>query len=196
LIKQKEQQMPRILRRKNFVIAGLVLVLGAATAGIVIFRANSSAANAPANPPVGAAVPSQFSFTGAADWWQGATNKTSMALFHKYDCFTSVEHKTGTVDVASELQKMQDMLSSDGYTVAPGSTQTLTLQTTAGPKQYELHQSSVTTPADANKVKGGQEFGYIQLSAGYIKVMGYCDTADQLPATLPALQGIKFNQAK
>ncbi len=121
-----------------------------------------------------------------------------MALFHtiRDSCFTSVQHKTGTVDAAAELQKTAASLTSQGYTVTPGSTQTLTIQTNTGPRQYELQQSSVMTPAGANKLLGGQEFGYLQLSNGYLKIMGYCETADELPATIPALQAIKFDTTK
>jgi hypothetical protein len=42
---------------------------------------------------------------------------------------------------------------------------------------------------------GGQEFGYLQLPHGYLEIWGYCDTAEQLPATIPALKAIKFDEA-
>ena len=116
-----------------------------------------------------------------------------MALFHRYDCFTSVEHKSGKVDAAAELKKNQASLTASGYSVTPGNTQALTLLTNTGPKQYVLHQSSVKTPAGLTKVKGGQEFGYVQLADSYIKVMGYCDSGSQLRLTIPALQAIHFN---
>jgi len=121
-----------------------------------------------------------------------------MALFHtiRDSCFTSVQHKTGTVDAVAEVQKGRASLIASGYTVTPGATQTLTIQTSTGPKQYELYQSSVTTPVGASTVLGGQEFGYLQLSNGYIKIMGYCETAKELPATIPALQAIKFDTTK
>ena len=121
-----------------------------------------------------------------------------MALFHSIrdSCFTSVEHKSGTVDAAAELQKTQASLTSEGYTVTPGSAQTLTMQTNTGLQQYELQQSSITTPTGANKILGGQEFGYLQLSNGYLKIMGNCETADELPSTIPALRAIKFDAAK
>ena len=190
------KQKHKYFTLNRYTTSALVFLVVAAASAIVVLQHNRTDAAVAVKPAVGAAVKSQFSFTGAADWWQGATNKTSMALFHSHDCFTSVEHKTGTVDVATELQKSQDVLANDGYTVTPGSIQTLTLQTIVGQRQYELHQSSVTTPAGAHAVKAGQEFGYIQLSSGYIKVMGYCDTADELPATIPALQAIKFDESQ
>ena len=42
----------------------------------------------------------------------------------------------------------------------------------------------------------GFELGYLQLSGSYIKIEGHCDTADELPSTLPALQAIKFDETK
>lgn len=151
-----------------------------------------------AKPGVGAAVPSQFSFDGTVGWWQGATNETSMALFHRNTddgCFVSAQYKTGIVDAAAAIQKTNSALTSSGYSVTPGTTQTLTLQTKVGLQSYELYQSTVTTPTGAQQVEGGQEFGYVQLAGGYIYIEGYCNTAAELPATIPALQAIKFNGA-
>ena len=169
----------------------VVAVIAIATVIVVLWRGRIDAVS-PAKPPASTSLSSQFTFTGASGWWQGATNQTSMALFHNYDCFTSVEYKTGTVDATEELQKEQATLSMGGYTVTPTSTQALALQTATGPVEYELHQSDVTTPTGANKVEGGQEFGYVQLPKGYVKVTGHCDTNDQLASTIPALQSIKF----
>jgi len=57
-----------------------------------------------------------------------------------------------------------------------------------------LQQASVTTPAGGNKVLGGQEFGYLKLSdKDYLFIEGHCETADQLAATIPALQAITFD---
>lgn len=191
------KQKISLIKFNKYTIGSSIFIAIAAISTVVILPHNHTEAASPAKPAVGAAVPSQFKFTGANGWWQGATNKTSMALFHKTDgCFTSVEHKSGMVDTAAELQKQYDMQTRGGYTVTPGNTQTLTIQTVAGQEKYDLHQSSVTGTGDGGKVKGGQEFGYVQLPSGYIKVMGYCDTPDQLPATLPALQAIKFDSTK
>ncbi len=185
--------------RLNRYTSGILVFLFVATvSAIVAIQPNRTDTKPAITPAVGAAAPSQFSFSGTPNWWQGATSKSDMALFHtiRDSCFTSVQHKTGTVDAAAELQKTAASLTSQGYTVTPGSTQTLTIQTNTGPRQYELQQSSVMTPAGANKLLGGQEFGYLQLSNGYLKIMGYCETADELPATIPALQAIKFDTTK
>ena len=193
-MKQKHNRI-----RLNRYTAGLLifLVVAGASAVVVILYNRTDAAPA-VRPTVGTAVPSQFSFSGTPNWRQGPTNKTSMALFHNIrdSCFTSVEHKTGTVDAGAELQKTQASLTSEGYTITPGSTQTLTMQTNTGSKQYELQQSAVTTPAGASTLMGGQEFGYLQLTNGYLKIYGYCETAEELSATIPALQAIKFDSTK
>jgi len=185
-------------KHNRLAVSALVVLAVAVTSVVAVTQHKHTDAAASAKPGIGAAVKSKFSSTGTIGWWQGATNKTSMALFQNtHACFVSAEYKTGTVDMASELQKTQGDLTNDGYTVTPVGTQSLTMQTTSGVKQYELQQSRVVTPASMsvqNKLQGGQEFGYIQLSRNYIKVMGYCDTAEQLPATIAALQTIKFDK--
>jgi hypothetical protein len=142
-------------------------------------------------------TPSDFSFTGTTGWIQGATNKTSMALFHSNTdgCFTSAQYTNGIINGAAELQKNQDALASSGYTVKPTSTQMLILRTSTGLQQYQLHQYSAIGTGSSQQIMGGQEFGYLQLSSGYIKLMGYCNTNAELPSTIPALQAFKFNDA-
>lgn len=189
-IKQKQYS-----KFKLIIILAVVALVGLAGAGTFFVFSNDSEASAGS---VSTAEKSHqsgkslFSFTGAEGWWQGATNETSMALFEKEKgCFTSVQYKTGIVDIATELEKEQDIQLSGDYTVTPSGTQTLTMQTSSGLQKYELHQFAVTTPNGALKVKGAQEFGYIQLSDGYIKIMGYCDTPDELPSTVKALQAVR-----
>jgi hypothetical protein len=183
---------------KLLTVSTLLVVAVAAASLITVTQHKHTAAAPSAKPGIGAAVKSKFSSTGAEGWWQGATNKTSMALFQStHDCFVSAEYKVGTVNAAGELQKTQSNMTKDGYVVSSVSTQSLTLQTTSGTRQYELQESNVVTPTNMgtqNKVQGGQEFGYVQLSNGYVKIMGYCNTANELPATIPALQSIKFNE--
>jgi hypothetical protein len=40
------------------------------------------------------------------------------------------------------------------------------------------------------------ELAYVQLSGGYVKVEGHCNTPDQLSATVPALQSVKYDNAE
>jgi hypothetical protein len=171
----------------------IVLLIAATFSGVALLWRSHTEAAPSVKPAIGAAVPSEFSFSGVIGWWQGATNKTSMALFHNAeDCFVSVEHKSGTVDIPTELQKEKTVLATGGYIVTLASIQKLTLTTNTDSQPYNLYQYSVTTPPGANKVEGGEELGYLQLSNGYIKAMGYCDTVNELPPTIPALQAIKF----
>lgn len=139
---------------------------------------------------------SMFSFAGADGWWQGATNETSMALFDQDEvasCFTSVEYKNGNIDDITEIKKVNDSLVGEGYIVENLGAKHMDMQTYAGKKKYILHQSAVRTPQGKAVLKGGQEFGYLQLEEGYIKIMGYCDTVEELPKTLPALEAVWLN---
>jgi len=192
------QKQKRSLKSKSVAITVFLVVLAVGGAGAAfVTRGNTQALAETVNVEV---VKSKFSFSGANGWRQGATNETSMALFDdnsRMACFTSVEYKSGTVDALAEIKKAEATASErgNGYTVTPISAQTLTIQTPDGKKQYELYQSAVTTPTGGDKLKGGQEFGYLQLSDGYVKVIGYCDTPEQLSSTVPALQAIELRVA-
>ena len=176
------------------------MFLGIGAASFLVIPRHGHADTAPAvKPPVGAAVKSLFSFTGTPSWWQGATSKTDIALFHTADdgCFVSVQYKTDTIAAnEAKLQKSQAQLTSNGYTTTPGATLTLTMQTNTGPQSYKLLQSAVATPSGANTVLGGQEFGYLQLAKGYVYIEGHCNTSAELPSTIPALQAVQFNVTK
>jgi hypothetical protein len=54
----------------------------------------------------------------------------------------------------------------------------------------------VTAPAGTHPAYGGEEVGYLKLANGYIKIMGYRDTPNELPAAFPALEAIKFEAAR
>jgi hypothetical protein len=174
----------------------IVIILAAICTVLAINRLNAQAGAGatPASKQV-ASAQSAFSFSGATGWTKGPSNETSMALFHGQDCFVAVEYKAGTVDAAAELQSIQDDLVSNEYIFTPVTTQQVTIQTADGPQQYELHQSAVTSPGGTSQLKGGQEFGYLPLAKGYLEIEGYCDTADQLPVTIPALEALRFTQS-
>lgn len=191
-----EQKCERRAVNRYTIVISLVFVMAIAAATVLILKHSLVEAATP-KPPVGAAVPSKFSFAGVDGWWQGATNHTSMAVFHRTDgCFVSGEYKSGTVNAVAEIQKSNATLSSQGYTILPIATKTLMIQTSDGPQKYDLEQFSVASPSGGSKVMGGQEFGYLQLSDGYLYIMGYCDTPEQLPATIPALNAMTFNSEK
>lgn len=179
----KQKKKPRFIN-KFAASALVVLTVAAACAAVFLTHSNTSSA-----------ASAIFSFTGASNWKQGPTNQASMVLFHNtHDCFTSVDYRTGSVDANNEIQKVQKSLAQSGYTVTPGGVETLALQTQNGQQPYRLQQLSVTGKGNDGKLKAGQAFGFVQLSGGYVKIEAYCDTPGQLPATIPALQAIKFNQ--
>ena len=185
--------------KSRIALSFIILAALAAASLVFVAKYNHTSAAPSVEPKVGAAVPSEFKFTGTIDWWQGATNKTSMALFHTLQdsCFVSVQHKTGTIaSDQANFQKTEQQLTSEGHTITPLVAQTMTIQTNTGLRQYQLQQFSVTTSAGASQVLGGQEFGYVQLPSGYLYVEGYCDTPAELAATIHALQAIKFNSAE
>lgn len=140
-------------------------------------------------------------FTGAADWRQGPTNETSMALFSKAAadgtsaCFTSIEYKKGTIDIAAALQQNLKTQTANNNTVTPMATQTLTLQTTSGDKAYELHQYK-TVSTQGEKLMAGNEIGYLQLSGGYVEILGNCNSEEELPSTLVAFRAYKLDISK
>ena len=153
----------------------------------------SSPATSTVNTP-SQSVSSRFSFNGAPNWRKGPSNATSMALFHSNGCFTSLEYKTGVVNPATALEKIRSDLVSMDYTVSPATTATTTLKSDGRDLQFQLNQYSVTGTGSGGKAKGGQEFGYLQLTDGYIEVKGFCDTADQLPTSIEALQEVEYKK--
>ena len=140
----------------------------------------------------------KFSFTGAAGWRKGPSNDVSMALFgnERADrtsaCFTSIEYKSGTVNVQSELQEMVDGFKSQGTMLERAPVPSI-LHSAKGDKQYDLHQFNAVSANKEVRVMGGVEVGYVQLDTGYVKISGNCETFDELPSTIPALQGYKLN---
>lgn len=182
---------------RHYITTSLVLMAIVGTSVAVTLQHNHTDAAPTPKKAASTVHPSQFSFnaTAASDWTKGPSNRTSMALFYKpADCFTSVEYKPGTVDIPAELAKKQNMMNGDGYTSTPGAIVSATLQTGSGPQTYQLHQFAVSG-GGTDKLYPADEFGYLPLAHGYIKVEAYCTTAQNLAATIPALQAITFSQS-
>ena len=150
--------------------------------------------------------PSTYMF--AADdlegWWRGGGESTSPyrkigITLHtdrqndEHSCFVDAGYHKGLVDVTAELNRRYQAAESGGHIVTPTDIKELTMQTSGEPLQYELHQSTVTMSDNQEKLMGGQGFGFIQLTDGYIRIMGYCEQPEDLPGTLPALESIRFN---
>lgn len=167
-----------------------ILIVIAVLAIAVAFQINKSPAT---TKPTG----SLLSFDTTPLWVQGPTGKKSMTLFHdSHACFILVNYKTGHVDAAAQIRETQKGWQDDKYSVTPRSPKTLDIQTGTGKRDYKLYQFVVAAPpaSDKMKVASGQEFGFVQLKKGHLRIEGYCDTADQLSVTIPALQAIEFNE--
>jgi len=194
----KLNQKHRIFNRYTISSLAVVAIM-VASLGVYLVKSNGSAAAAQtpkAKVPISNTdVRSKFSFSSAPLWYQGATNETSMALFHHQDgCFVSVQYKTGTVDETSALQSIISTGSKGGIVDTPAGLQTLTMQTNMGTQQYQLHQYNATgSISDGMGPEGGQEYGYVTVPNGYIMVQGNCTTVAELPSTLTALQAVKFD---
>src|SRR5690606_34172255 len=101
-------------------------------------------------------------------------------------CFTSIEYYEGLVDVEARIAEGEATLAWGGNTVTPLGTQEMSLRTLDGDKIYQLHQYKIDS--SGMPIKGGHSIGYLQLNGGYIKIYANCDTADDLPSAIPALQ--------
>lgn len=177
----------------------VLIVIFIAVAATIYFLVPNGEADASQSPATTSQLPQKtpgnprFSFMGASGWRQGPTDKVSMALFNDGDCFTTVETKTGSVNIDHQLKKSQATLAKMGYGSTPIGVLNMKLQTNAGSHTYQLHQYKASGAPGDRAIKGGQELGYLNLKNSYIKVTANCDSTDELPATIPALQAIKFN---
>ena len=186
MIKEKSNS-----RRKYTAIIISVLIIGGTVAAANIFFVKRDSGAVAASEEAPQASVFTFDEKAAKGWWQGATDEKSMVVFGENEakgCFVSLEYKKGVVDVDEELARVKNEVESDGqYTLVPAAVKTLSLQTSSGQEQYKLHQSSIVVPDGAANVKRGQSFGYVQLSGGYVNLIGLCDTPEQLESVHPAL---------
>jgi len=197
-MKQKQKN----IHKKKMIVSILLatVIVSTGTCGTIFaLHGNSSNDHALTKPRDNKAVESMFSFSDPQNWWQGVTTKNTMVVFDDnkaHACFVMLEYAPGKVDVDSEINKINSVLIKDSYILTPLESVQLTMQVNNRPLPYELRQSSVVSPAGSSKVKGGQAFAYIQLTDGYVKIAGYCDTPEQLPNIPVALEAIKFDDTK
>lgn len=142
----------------------------------------------------------RFSFEGHKDWWLGPTTSTSIVLLNEQNheaCFVSAEYKPGSVDVKSQIEQYKQDVSKYGkdYQVKDIQTVDMELQTNFEPVKYSLHQSEIVAPANQTNLKLGQEYGYIEFDHGYVAIQGFCDTPEQLEATIEAIAAIVFHKS-
>jgi hypothetical protein len=185
---------------RNSVISFFIFAFAATSTAFAfqLYAKAEAAQKSPASAGLAQKTPgaSQFSFTGASDWRQGPSDKVSMAAFHNGNdsCFVSMEYKTDPITIATALQKNQEGFTTTGYTVTPGVVLPMKLRVAAGEATYELHQYAIS--GGGQSLLGGQGLGYAALKDGYVKVETHCQTANQLTATIPALQAFRFDLAK
>lgn len=180
--------------KKLHALTVALLIIAAASGTAYLFSKSSnkvSTAAVKADAPASKSK-SPFSFTGAPGWRKGPSNSTSLALFHDNGCFVSAEYKAGTVDKDAELEKTHSSLTEMGYTDTLTASPTVSIQIGEEERRYQLNQFTVTGEGSAGEIQRGQEFGYIQLTDGHVKVSGYCNTSNQLPHTVPALKAMNF----
>ena len=192
MVKHKTLSLQKIL---VFAAALVIVAAGGVTISLLVKNDTTDKASASAEATTESTRLFSFNANVAEDWHKGPQNKTSLVIFNADNsCFVSTEYKTGTVDTQVELEKITGSLTANGYTVQVGDTQDLSIETTsAGAKAYKLYQYNVIAADNQEKLYAGQEFGYIQLTGGYIAVEGYCDEATQLVDASEALRGIAFN---
>lgn len=188
-------------KQKNYLFGSLVFIFIAAF-GVtsLLFLTGHDRADATANktqvqPSI---VTSQFSFAKTEGWTKGPSNDTSIAAFHEGSdgCFVSAEYKSDSLDKAVALQKTLDSFTAIGYNVIPHGEVNTSISIGDKQQAYQLHQYTVKATDSTPAVNEGNEFGFIALETGYIKVEGHCSTSQGLSVTVPALHAITFNGTK
>ena len=194
---KENQKIKKHIINRYTVGAALVVVAIIGVSSAFLLKDSADAAASNKKQIVAKATPSQFSFAGTANWHKGPTNQTSMALFSDNgECFASIEHKSGTIDVTSAIKKQETGLQSSGGSMTATADVTATIKVNNTSQQYELHQFSLSSSASSQKLMGGLGLGFIQLSDGYLEVQEHCNTADELSTVLPAVQAYEFDSAK
>ncbi len=187
---------PKPRRTKLIISLAAAIVIIAGVAAVLIYGnktpSKSEVKNESTQPTP------MFSFTGANDWRQGPSNETSMALFGKARddqtsaCFTSIQYRTGTIDIAAELKEQQDSMAAMGTPLTQIAATPVTLKTTKGDKEYDYHQYNMATNSTEDIMRG-LGLGYVQLDEGYVQIDGHCNTAEELASTVPAIEAYKLN---
>lgn len=191
--------MAKQKKTKIALLVGLILACGA-LAGVLTWNRPTDAAPSPTVSQADLKANSIFHLASVDGWWQGATNHTSMAAYQNEDhnCFVSAAYfpEAQLANREAKRQKATESLATEGHKINKLGSKTMELSSTSGPIKYNLDQQSISSPTGSTQVKGGQEFGFIDLADGQIEIEGYCDSAEQLPLTIPALDAINFNPSK
>jgi len=108
-------------------------------------------------------------------------------------CFVTYSYLKGPIDTAVALKSMEtrSVEYSEGLSLDKIGAQLVTMNTSEGSKEYQLHQYEFTGPA-SNTVAKGAQFAYVPLKDGYIEVRSYCEEAEQLAATSIVFSAVSF----
>lgn len=176
-------------------VAALIVAAGAA-AYFVLNKPEVTAS--PEDAPAALRATSLFSFDAAAapGWRIGPGNETSLAAFkNDADCFISIDMQPEKIDEATWLANLQTGFARDpSITFTPGEVLPLALQSSTGPRQFQLHPYT----AVGGDAYGGQAYGYVAHPDGYLRLQAYCDPAEAelLPSVVPALKALTFDASK
>lgn len=99
----------------------------------------------------------------------------------------------GPIDVTAALKAVTaysvDKTSDLG--IKPLGEKTVIMNTSEGPKEFQVHQYEFTGE-DSRSMAKGVQFAYVPLKDGYIQIKGYCETADELVGSELALSAVGF----
>jgi len=108
-------------------------------------------------------------------------------------CFITYSYKNGPIDVAAEIKNIEifSVNKSEGLILSKLGEKSVTMKTSEGSKDYQINQYEFAGPGSSSMAKGAQ-FAYIPLKDGHVEIRGYCETAEQLADTMPALLAVGF----
>jgi len=108
-------------------------------------------------------------------------------------CFAMYGYYAGPIDVTAALKAVTaysvDKTSDLG--IKPLGEKTVIMNTSEGPKEFQVHQYEFTGE-DSRSMAKGVQFAYVPLKDGYIQIKGYCETADELVGSELALSAVGF----
>ncbi len=110
-------------------------------------------------------------------------------------CFVMLGYYSRSISLEAALQEELDSLSRGGMVASKEiGVQTITMSTTDGVRQFQLHQYELTK-SSGEDVMRGMARGYIPLKGGHIEVQSTCQDAGQLDEASRILNAVSLTQA-
>ena len=142
-------------------------------------------------------TPFSFDASKASGWYVGPSNDTSTVVFRNGgNCFVMFAVEKGVADENTLLDERQKSIKDTGRIATAGEVTTHTLVTTAGEKQYRMHNFTNDISSDSSKAFENEASGYVQLSDNYIRVESYCNHVDGLVEPVQALNAFSLDTTK